>query len=303
MRRDFEPDERDFLTEIDASLKDVRAVAGPCPHPDLVMAAAADVQTESSASILEHVKACPVCQQLIGDFSEYEHPPVSEEEDRRIRARWERPNLSLTTPARQRMRLPYVIGAAAALVLVAAGLFLVLRQGGAPQNLPSTTAGNKGGSEPPPTVQPAKARTAFVLSKAAIKVPASAVLTLRSGSNDERAFLDQFASALAPYRSDDFAEAARRLEQLAAKYPESTPVQYYLGVSRLFLNQNSEALESLETAGRLAADDLRDDVTWYLALALDRAGRLDDARREVGTLCSRSGEFQKQACTALEELK
>src|SRR5262245_32571533 len=148
MRRDFEPDEKEFVSDIGTSLKNVRAVAGPCPHPDLVMAAASDVRMGSSEVILKHINSCPLCQQLICDLSEYEHPAVTEEEDRRIRARWERPN-------RQRMRMFYAIGAIAALVLLTTGLFVVLRQGGTPQNLPGSTAGNKE-SQTPPSVQPAR---------------------------------------------------------------------------------------------------------------------------------------------------
>jgi hypothetical protein len=74
-------------------------------------------------------------------------------------------------------------------------------------------------------------------------------------------------------------------------------------VSQLFLNENSTAMSSLETARKTADETLRDDITWYFALALDRSGRIEDARREIATLCERPGEYQNRACAAAEELR
>ena len=68
-------------------------------------------------------------------------------------------------------------------------------------------------------------------------------------------------------------------------------------------NEFDSAIDSLNTARSLADESWRDDVSWYLALALDRAGRSDDARREVETLCGRAGEYQQKACAAVEELR
>jgi hypothetical protein len=303
MNPDFDTEEKDFLRQIDSSLANARATTGPCPLPDLVMAVAAGVEIENGGRILQHVNACPLCQQLTRDLSEHEYPGATEEEDRRIRARWKDEALgsSRRQPRRAWVWQPFVIGTAAAAILLAIAVMLMMRE-----PVPSGPAGGIAGNQAEPAGQPrlpaAKTRTAFVLVKAAIKVPAGAALTVRSGAADGRDFLNDLASALEPYRSDNFAEAARRLEPLTQKYRESAEPHYYLGVSRLFLEQNS-ALESLEAARRLADETLRDDVSWYLALALDRAGRLEEARREIEALCSRSGDYQKQACAAQEELR
>jgi len=194
------------------------------------------------------------------------------------------------------------VGAVAAVLVVAIALVVILRQRGPQPDQPGNSGEPTASTEPRLPAPPARGRTAFVLSKAAVKVPAAAVLTFRTGSEDARAFLSELASALEPYRKDDFAEAARRLEPLARKYRESAEARLYLGVSRLFLDEPLVALASLEAGRRFADDALRDDVSWYLALAFDRAGRVDDARQELRALCLRPGEYQKRACASLDEL-
>ena len=102
---------------------------------------------------------------------------------------------------------------------------------------------------------------------------------------------------------DDYAEAARRLDVLAKKYPKYAEPHYYLGVSRLFLVENEAALGALNAARPLADGALRDDVSWYLAIALDRTGRSEDARREAEALCGHAGEYQQRACASVGELR
>lgn len=303
MNRDFDNDEKEFLREIDASLANLGANAGSCPHPDLVMAAGAGVEMEDSGRILQHLNACPVCQQLVRDVAEHDFPGASKEEDRRIRARWDKETLPQRQPRRAWIFSPFVIGTAAVSILIAFALTRTLRETAPPDS--GGIIGINQGPPASPATPPAaaKTRTVFVLTKAPIKVSAAAVLTFRSGEVDSRAFLNEFASALEPYRNDDFAEAVQRLLPLSLKYREAAGVHYYLGVSRLFLQQDGPALESLETARRLADETLRDDLSWYLALALDRAGRVEDSRREIRALCSGAGEYQKRACAAQEEIR
>jgi thioredoxin-like negative regulator of GroEL len=93
------------------------------------------------------------------------------------------------------------------------------------------------------------------------------------------------------------------MEALSMKYPKSVEPYYYLGVSRLLLNENESAVRSLDAARALADDNLRDDISWYLALAMDHAGRTEDARRELQALCGAAGEYQSKACAAVQELR
>lgn len=162
---------------------------------------------------------------------------------------------------------------------------------------PVETARGPSVGPPPPSA------FALVLQKAAIKIPAAAVLIYRSDRKDSQAFLKDLAAALEPYRRDDYAEAARDLAPLAGKYPNAAEPAFYLGVSQLFLNQNEAAIASLQMARRRGGETLRDDASWYLALALERAGKPEDARREVEALCSRAGQYKDQACAAVPELR
>ncbi|HYR91197.1 MAG TPA: hypothetical protein VE422_44485 [Terriglobia bacterium] len=294
----FDAEEKEFQREIASALDKVRASVGACPHPDQLMAAAAGVQFQDAAAVREHSAACPVCQTLMRDLSSYEYPAVSDEEDRRIRATWgaatgvPRPTPGWWTWLWRPMPLA---AAAFAIILVVTGA-LVLRQ---PGQRPDESAK----SVQPSRIPAAAARVAFVLEKAAIKVPAAAVLVYRGDAESGKTFLNELASALEPYRMDNYAEAARRLDLLAGKYPKYAEPHYYLGVSRLFLGENEPALAALNSALPLADDSLRDDVSWYLAIALDRAGRSEDARREVEGLCGHAGEYQQRACASVGELR
>ncbi|HTR37871.1 MAG TPA: hypothetical protein VMH80_18310 [Bryobacteraceae bacterium] len=278
-RTDFEPEEQEFRRDIEAALSG-QAGLGLCPKPDLLMAARSGVSFEGAESVLRRVALCPICEQLSRDLAEHEFPPASDAEDRRIRGKWqgsEGPLRSWT-----RMARPLALIAVAA-VLVAG--FFVVRDWRRPT---------------PPRPTETAPQTTFVLTKASIKVPASAVLTYRGNVEAAKTYLEALAAALEPYRQDDYAEAARGLAELSRKYPNAAEPAYYLGVSQLFLNQNEAAVESLQAARSHADDAMRDDVSWYLAVAFDRVGRTSDARREAEMLCRQAGEYKDRACAALK---
>src|SRR5262249_42923497 len=88
MKNEFDPTEKEFLQDVRSVMANVRMVAGPCPHPDLLMAARAGVQTVAAEGVLRHLALCSVCRQLAEDLVAHEYPGASAEEDRRIRARW-----------------------------------------------------------------------------------------------------------------------------------------------------------------------------------------------------------------------
>jgi len=208
---------------------------------------------------------------------------VTDIEDFRIRARW----------ALQQRRWPaFALVAGAAVAVFALTLALVLKGQTA-----SATAGPL--SSPQTQLRPTAPQTTFVLKKALIKDPAPAVLTARTTIGETRRFADDFAVAMDPYAHDEGVEAVRRLESLSRMYASSADVFYYLGVARLLINDNEGALTALNTANRLPHESLRDDVAWYRAIALDRLGRTAEAKRDASVLCSRAGEYQEQACAAV----
>jgi len=291
----FNPDEREFRHEIASALAANRASAGECPRPELLMAACAGVPFDGAEAVERHRAVCPICDQLSRDLAEMEFPPASQAEDRRIRARWE---------ADGRRGWGWVrrwrpVAAVAALGAVAAVLLLVrTTHAPAPANRIAQTAPPAAPVTPPP----APAANGFVLAKAAIKVPAAAVLTFRGAGEDGQKYLADLSAALEPYRQEDYANAARRLGELSLKYPRAAEPPFYRGVAQLFLGQNEAAIESLE-AVRKTANSLREDASWYLAVAFDRAGRSADARREAEGLCAGGSEYRAQACAAVGALR
>jgi tetratricopeptide (TPR) repeat protein len=295
--KDFERDEKEFQREIQPVLTALRSNVGPCPHPDEVQATLAGVPFAAAENVRKHLTICPLCKALSEDLSAYEYPDMSEEEDQRIRARLPRaqvvPDRNVSRWAWLWRPVPMAAAAAVIAFVVITGL-INLRK-------PSATVDQSAKSVDVPAV--ATPRSVFNLQKAAIKVSATAVLTYRSGADSDKTYLDDLAAALKPYRSDEYSEAARLLEPLSKKYPKSVEPLFYLGVSLLFLNENDKALETLSRARSVTNDTLRDDISWYLAIALDRVGRKDDSRVEVENICLRSGEYQQTACTAAQELR
>ena len=231
-RTDFSPEEEAFRRDIESAVKDARSAAGPCPHPDLLLAAASGVLSESAESVRRHTASCAVCEQLTRDLLEYEFPGVSADEDQRIRTRWAA-GKTVTAVSRLRgwFRQPVwiAIGAAAG-VLLSVALWNVPWTATRP---PLQVVEQSGPADPNP-ITPIPSRKIFILEKAVIKIPATAVLVLRSGESG-KGFLDGLAAALEPYRSDNYLEAIQRLEMLSRKYPDAAEPAYYRGVSQLML--------------------------------------------------------------------
>jgi len=59
----------------------------------------------------------------------------------------------------------------------------------------------------------------------------------------------------------------------------------YLGVSRLLGGDAAGAIEPLTAAVRLSTGQREQDARWFLAVALERAGRVDDAIAVLEALC------------------
>lgn len=294
-RADFDSEEQEFLREIDAALTD-RARVGACPSPQLLMAACNGVPFEGSEDVQRHLVLCPICEQLSRDLSEYEFPPATNTEDRRMRARWQAAKGGPV--ARRRSWRPWFVAAAVAMLMV--GILVVRRTHQSATSSPKETARQT--VLPVPRLAP-QAAVVFTLAKAAIKIPASAVLTFRSAAGGGDTYLADLAAALEPYRKDNYSEAARVLTALSLKYPDAAEPAFYAGVSRLFLNQNEAAIESLQSARLHASETLRDDISWYLALAFEHMGRTSDARREAEALCLRAGEYKDRSCAAADQLR
>jgi hypothetical protein len=234
--------------------------------------------------VLGHLSACSLCQTLAAvlESVEYAGPAAKHA------AGSGRPD-RLSTTARY---WQWAAAAAVIAIAVSAGWLLQFRLGRA---LAPT---------PPAPVVSAERHTqtfALVLEPPAIELPAGALVLRGDGADPYTAAL---VSALAPFRRGAYGEAAGRLSTLMATYPEEPHALFYLGVSHLLTGQAVEAPPYLERARALVAPgtSLHAEASWYLAAALERTDRADQAVIILTSLCGSGGVRSEQACAALGAL-
>ena len=155
------------------------------------------------------------------------------------------------------------------------------------------------GATPPAPVPPARG---FVLPLDKPEVRFTAMALVLRGSADGPKFVDVVAPGIRAYRSGDYATAERELAALQPRYPNSVEVPFYLGVSRLFLDDAEGARSALEEARRVSDDSFAPAVDWYLAVADERTGRLPDAHAALERVCGAPGENRQKACDAATRL-
>ena len=170
-------------------------------------------------------------------------------------------------------------------------------------NRPSRSPATMISGETPSTAPTIPSRTAFQLplDKPEVKFT-EAALVVRGEKNDRVRFVDAVAPAGKAYRAGDYAGAATSFAAIEAAYPRSVEVPFYLGVSRLFLNDYAGAIAALQAARRVDDGSFGSNIGWYLAVAEERAGRKADARVELGTICRGASDLAPRACQAAESL-
>ncbi len=245
-----------------------------CPSSEILgRAAAGELSRPEREQVADHLAACSDCAQEYRTVLSLE-PWAESIAPRRTYAHW--------------LWRPAPVAALATLALVAGVWIYRVRQ--TPVSAPQQVA--------------APAVTVLRPEKPQVKLPAASALVWRGepGTGQEK-FVEELGRALVPYRNDDFAEAARRLEPLTKKYPDAAEPQFYFGVCQLFLGQNAEAAGALRRAKELAQGPLIRDAAWYLSLAYQRAGQKELAMAELRKLCEDEGDFRASACAGLQELK
>jgi hypothetical protein len=143
---------------------------------------------------------------------------------------------------------------------------------------------------------------AFTPDKPAVVLSTERVLAFQSRGNGSGDFAAEFGDAIEPYRRNDFAGATAKLEALANKHPEIAEAHFYLGASRLLDRHAPEAVASLRKAESLANGALKEDASWYAALAEAHAGQRNAARASLDRICAQRGRWAERACTAAREL-
>ncbi|HKW00957.1 MAG TPA: hypothetical protein VJN96_14115, partial [Vicinamibacterales bacterium] len=157
---------------------------------------------------------------------------------------------------------------------------------------------------PVPAAAPAPpAAPSFVLTLERPDVKLTANALVRRSTGRDAKFVDDVAPALNAYRAGDYQTAAERFVRVQPQYPDAVEIPFYLGVTRLFLDDAAGAVTSLDAARRVTDDTFRADVAWYLAVAQERAGNRTAARAELDALCNGQSNYAARACAAATRLK
>jgi tetratricopeptide (TPR) repeat protein len=290
--KDLDSFEPESLPEIQA----LRRQPGCPPFRHLYAARVQSLPEELQSTVDRHVATCKVCASIQADADALPTlPELTQNENRRIFSRVRRASRS---GEGSRSALTWIFSWRAAFATLAAVVCAVLLVQQARRTVPagSQTAAV---SRHEPAMQ---AHETLKLEKADVKLTLS-ILTWRGTGGDSQQFLADLGPALDAYRADRFADAARQLETLSGRYPASVETFFYLGVSRLFLGDHDSAIKALEKADGLASDSFSADVSWYLALAYFKSGRIADARSRLSSLAAGSSPYAARARTAFEALE
>jgi tetratricopeptide (TPR) repeat protein len=314
-----EPDELELSSNLTQVAAELRERFRACPEPAVLQAFRAGVlPAESSVEVMRHVENCSLCKLTVQDMEEVDRAPLAEADRIRI---WNRIQSGITPGAVhyqvgsptagfwQSMLRPWPIATTAVLLIgiaILIGLNLKrvspVRQEEAVSQLPPDSGSGQVARPATPEQSPTAGSVAFRLDKPPVRLPAAAVMVWRGESAGPDSQTKELAEALAPYRIDKFAEAERRLQEVAKRYPRLAEAPFYLGVCELFLNRNEDAAVSLKAARGLARKQLAAETDWYLAMAYHRIGQDGEARPLLEKLCRSVGKDSARACSALGEL-
>jgi len=292
---DWDRHEGELVAPVRAELEALRARHRHDPPLELLRAADAgalpdDLHDPVAASLAQSAWQ----RQLVEDLAEVE-PGLDEAARARLLARIQA-EAGRSAPASAPVRrFPYfwrpVLAFAATAVIVTA---VVVRMRVPGQQPPVTPAGTPAAAVDAP-------HYVLTLDKPDVKLTAKALVRRSTGRGAN--FVDDIAPAMNAFRAGDYATAAREFARVAPQYPEAEEIPYYLGVSRLFLNDAPGAIAALTSAQKIADDTFSADVAWYLAVAHERAGDPTAARTGLDALCQGSSAYAARACDAAARLK
>jgi tetratricopeptide (TPR) repeat protein len=300
-----EPAEPGLPSNLSEALRGLRANRQRCPKPELLQAAQADVlPPQQREEVIKHLESCPACKSLLADLEMLDDTRIAKGVQQRI---WKRLQSEIAAEERPleagrifaglsnfwSRSLP-LAAIAAALILAVVGVLLVRDR----QQTVHQIAQNR-----PLEHLPTPASSVLQLEKAPVVLPASAAIVWRGQQDPATLKANALKLALAPYETDNYAEAAKRLDRLRKRYPRMAEAPFYLGVCHLFLGQNEEAARNLKDTVDLAQPPLVTDATWYLALADHRLDQDDLASGLLGNLCKGGGKDSARACAGAKELE
>jgi cytochrome c-type biogenesis protein CcmH/NrfG len=250
-----------------------------CPLPELVQAYRMETLPPGvQQGVGAHVLGCESCQALLEALDDPEIAEPTPEERLRLRARVRAGGAAEPSMAAKLGVRKWFIAAAAVLLAGVATALMWQFTTSPRQPLPVSL---------PRLEKPAP--------------PARGGLVWRDAAAAEA---QELSRALEPFEADDFPESSRTLGAFVSRYPQNADGRFYLGVSRLFVGADSDAVVALEEAERLARDDadVAGHIAWYLALAYARVNQMERASDKLGALCRTQHVRAAKACTTLREL-
>jgi hypothetical protein len=240
--------------------------------------------------VLEHVLECRECAEIYRALLEVRREAAAFDPGA-VRAPAPRPDADAEPSARRSSARWYAL--AASIVLVAGVTALLWRPRPVPSAPPSVGT--------TPAIPPAPALAdlpAFRLEPAPVMLSSSGLTPRGESAEDRKRFIDALGEALTPYRTGNFAEAARRLERLSETYSERVEPSFYAGVSYLLSQRPAEAVIALERARAHAPSEFLDEIDWQLGLAYVHAGQPTRARVPLQRVCGSTGRLRDRACEA-----
>ncbi len=290
---DIDREEREALVGLEQQLDALRERHRDDPPLELLRAGRADaLPPELQEAVGQHLAESEWSRTLVEGL-EHDEPVLDPHAERRLYARIDGTLAQQRDSAGFKIWFRYALITPAIAVGVLAIWFVVYR--------PDRTISQPIATPPPVAVAPPVAAPPLQLAfnKPDVRLSAAA-LTWRGATSDNQLLAD-LKPALDAYRQNDYETANRLLTTLSSRYPSVVEVHFYQGISRLFLNDASAAINSFAAAEKVADDTFIADVMWYRAVAEQRAGNGAEARARLESLChgSRSPE---RACTALEQL-
>jgi predicted Zn-dependent protease len=273
-----------------------RAEAAGSVHPsehDWVRFADDAMSGDEHARLVDHLAVCVACADVYRVV---------------VQVRDGAPSVAPQAWPQRRVSRPrawYGLAAAAVLAIAVSGTLWMTR--GRRAATPDQTATNTATTPTPvasaaspgssPVVPPPGPRAWAALPLApAVTLPASLTLVMRGAAPESQVFLRAFGAAIAPYREGRYADAATALGGLTRSFPDVPEGWYYLGVSHLLAGSAGAAIEPLQRA--TVSGVVGDDAAWLHAVALERAGRTDEASAALRTLCAGTGPARRRACEA-----
>lgn len=291
---DVRSEEQKLLERYGASVETLRAQHSGCPRIGVLRASQAGVLPEDAAQrVARHIVKCDFCRVLLRDLADEQFVIPTPGEAQRVRVRvLAAPREAGKAGSLARSSFGGWFWKAApftAVVAVALAAVLWVR---------FHSAGSRGA--PLATSGPGTATmSALQWEKLPIRLQEKSALIVRG---EQARYARELTRALAYYRQDNYAEAAQQLEKVTRAFPRGVEGQLYLGISRLYLQRNAEAILPLVAAQESGPEPFRDDATWYLALAFSRTGDHAHALVELERLCLGESAYVKRACAAIQEL-